>query len=94
MQFNVPQFLDIEDKIIGPLTLKQFGYLLAGGFVGFILYELIPNFSLFLLFCLPVALLAIALAFVKINGRPFIHIFTAFVNYLIKPKLYIWRKKQ
>lgn len=94
MQFNVPQFLDIEDKIIGPLTLRQFGYLLAGGFVGFILYELIPNFTIFLLFCAPVALLTIALAFIKINGRPFIKIFIAFINYLIKPKLYIWRRRQ
>ena len=30
MMFSVPQFIDVEDKIIGPLTLKQFIYL-AGG---------------------------------------------------------------
>ena len=28
MQFPVPQFTDVEDKIIGPLTLKQFGIIL------------------------------------------------------------------
>jgi len=31
MQFNVPQFIETEDKLIGPFTLKQFLYLAAGG---------------------------------------------------------------
>lgn len=94
MQFNVPQFLEIEDKIIGPLTLKQFAFLAGGGAVIFLAYFYAPTTFIFILVTIPVALLAIALAFVKINGRPFIYFLGAFVNYTLKPKLFIWRKKR
>jgi len=33
------------------------------------------------------------LAFLKINGRPFINILISFVAYMFKPKLFVWRKK-
>jgi hypothetical protein len=92
MQFNVPQFLDIEDKIIGPLTLKQFGWLAAGGGMLFFLFQFVELW-LFLMIAAPVAALCLALAFIKVNGRPFISIFGAFINYLIKPKLFIWKRK-
>ena len=93
MQFNVPQFLDIEDKIIGPLTLKQFGYLAGAGGVIFMIYTLVPNFAVFILLSIPVFLFAVALAFLKINGRPFINLIISFIIYMTKPKLFIWRKK-
>ncbi|MFH1226114.1 MAG: PrgI family protein [bacterium] len=93
MQFNIPQFLDIEDKIIGPLTLKQFGWLAGGGVGVFILYHYL-QFWLFLLIAAPVVALCLALAFVKVNGRPFVFVFGSFINYLIRPKLFVWKKKK
>ncbi len=93
MQFNVPQFLEIEDKIIGPLTLKQFGYLAAGGAVLFIIYNYF-NFMVFLAIAAPLGAFCLALAFVKINGRPFIYTLTAYIHYIFKPKLFIWKKKK
>jgi len=94
MQFNVPQFIEVEDKIIGPLNWKQFLYLLVGAVVLFLLWTLIGgNFIVFLFFAIPIGGFFLALAFLKINGRPFLQIFLAFVNYFLKPKLYIWRKK-
>ena len=93
MQFNVPQFLDIEDKIIGPLTLKQFGYLAGGGVFLFILYRYV-DFWLFLLIAAPLAAFCLSLAFIKVNGRPFISVFGAFVGYLVKPKLFVWKRKE
>jgi len=93
MQFNVPQFLDIEDKIVGPLSLKQFGFLAGGGAVLFLIYNSV-SFGVFLLIAIPVALFCLALAFVKINGRPFIAIFGAFLRYTIRPKLAVWKKKE
>ena len=93
MEFNVPQFLDIEDKIIGPLTLKQFGYLAGAGGVIFMIYSVVPNFILFVLLSIPVFLFGVALAFLKINGRPFINLIISFITYMSKPKLFIWRKK-
>lgn len=93
MRFNVPQFLEIEDKIIGPLTLKQFGYMLAGGAILFILYQFL-RFWLFVIIGAPVALLFFALAFIKVNGRPFVSLLGAFVNFLFKPKLFVWKKEK
>jgi len=93
MEFNVPQFLDIEDKVIGPLTLKQFGYLAGAGGVCFLIYSLVPNFVLFILLSIPVFLFGVALAFLRINGRPFINLIISFIVYMTKPKLFIWRKK-
>jgi hypothetical protein len=93
MEFNVPQFLDIEDKVIGPLTLKQFGYLAGAGGVIFMIYSTVPNFVLVVLLSLPVFLLGVALAFLRINGRPFINLIISFFTYMTKPKLFIWRKK-
>lgn len=91
MQFQVPQFTEIEDKVIGPFTLKQFLYLLAGGVIIFIFYKI---FSLFItiLLSLPVAAVVIALAFVKVNNRPFISMVKNFFGFLRKPDFYVWKK--
>lgn len=91
MQFQVPQFVDIEDKIIGPLTLKQFLYLMGGlAALAFLWFYL--KLGLFIIIAIPVALLSLTLAFYKINGRPFIYFLGAFVIYMVKPKLYLWKK--
>ena len=42
MRFQVPQFIDIEDKIFGPLTFKQFVYLAGGGGLAFLIYKSVP----------------------------------------------------
>jgi hypothetical protein len=90
-QYQVPQFIDIEDKIIGPLTIKQFLYLVAGGGICVIAYYLF-NFIFFLIITAPVALLALALAFVKINGVPFAKLLSGMITYLLKPHLYLWKQ--
>lgn len=92
MQFNVPQFIEIEDKIVGPLTLKQFLYLAGGGAILFFAWYF-SKLWLFVIIAIPVAALSFALAFLKIHGRPFIHFLTSLIGYLFKPKLYIWKKK-
>ncbi len=71
MKFRIPQFIDMEDKIIGPLTLKQFGYLVGAGGMAFIIWTLIPVPFLAVLVIIPVSGLFIALAFVKYNNRSF-----------------------
>ena len=93
MQFNLPQFIEVEDKIVGPLTLKQFLYLAGGGAVLFFSWYFFKLW-LFVIIAIPVIGLSLALAFIKINGRPFIYFLIALINYLTKPKLYIWKKKE
>lgn len=92
-QFQVPQFIEVEDKIIGPLTLKQFMYLAVGGALLFILYFFL-QFFLWFFAALIIAPLALALAFLKINGRPFIYFIMSVITFIFKPKLYLWKKTE
>ncbi len=91
MKFAVPQFIDVEDKIFGPLTFRQFVYLAGGGGLCYLLIRLLPTF-LGIVIALPIAALAGALAFIKFNNKPFLDIIESAVNYVLRNKLYIWRK--
>lgn len=96
MQFQVPQFIEVEDKIFGPLTFKQFVYI--GGALGasYLAFRGLPLFlaaPLILAFCG----LGGALAFMQLNGRPFILTLENSFFFVIHPKLYLWsnvRKKK
>lgn len=91
MRFKVPQFIDIEDKIFGPLTFKQFIYLAGGAGLVYLLFTILP-FFLAALFGIPLALFALALAFYKINEKPFINAVEAFFKFHTRSKLYLWHK--
>ena len=93
MRFQVPQFIEIEDKIFGPLTFKQFVYLGGGAGLCVILFIFLPKF-LAVILGLPVVALALALAFYKVNEKPFINLVEAFFNYTLTHKLYIWKKEE
>lgn len=93
MRFQVPQFIEVEDKIFGPLTFKQFIYLVGGGGFGVILFIFLPKF-LAILLALPIILFASALAFYKVNDKPFINMVESFVKYTLTSKLYIWKKEE
>jgi len=91
MRFAVPQFIDVEDTLFGSITLKQAIYL-AGG-VGIVLALFVwLGFFWALLLGGPVFLFSFALAFVKINSRPFVNIVYAAVVYTVKSKLYLWKR--
>ena len=92
MRFEVPQFIDVEDKIIGPLTWRQFLYL--GGGIGMaVVLFLTTNLFIFVLMGLPIAILAGALSFYPVNNRPFSFFLEAVFNYARGQRLYLWRKK-
>lgn len=92
MQFQVPQFIDIEDKIFGPFTFKQFIYLVGGAGGAFMAYRLLP-FYLAVFVIAPVIGLAFALSFVKVNNQPFIKVLESYIRYALAHKLYIWRRE-
>ena len=78
MRHEVPQFIDIEDKILGPFTFMQGLYLLGGFFGAFIIYYLIgrvfpeAGFIIKTVPGIPILAFGLALAFLKINEQPFI----------------------
>jgi len=93
MRFQVPQFIEIEDKIFGPLTFKQFVYLAGGGGICVAIFYLLPRFIAIILI-MPVAVLALALTFYKVNNKPFVNMLEAVFGYVFNSKLYIWKKEQ
>jgi hypothetical protein len=90
MQFQVPQFIDTEDKVVGPLSLRQFGFIGAGGVLSAILYFTAQPW-LWILGSIIIFGAAIALAFIKIQGRPFASVLISAFNFYWRPQTYIWK---
>jgi hypothetical protein len=94
MKFRVPQFIDMEDKVFGPFTLKQFGYLVGAGGLSFLLWTFIPIKIVAIIVIVPVASLFIALAFVKFNNRPFGEILESAFTYYTGSRIYTWKQPE
>ncbi|HEU0085543.1 MAG TPA: PrgI family protein [Candidatus Paceibacterota bacterium] len=93
MQFKVPQFLDIEDKIFGPFTFRQFTYLAGGAGLCYIIYKLLGIWY----GSIPIIIfagLSLALTFYRPNGKPFIFMLQAAFKFLFQDKLYIWQRRK
>ncbi len=91
MRFEVPQFIEVEDKIFGPFTWKQFIYLAGGAGAGVMLYILLP-FLLFLVIAGPIMALAAGLAFFPVNNRPLSVFVESAIRYISSTRLYLWKK--
>ncbi|HUD02866.1 MAG TPA: PrgI family protein [Candidatus Paceibacterota bacterium] len=91
MRYQVPQFIEIEDKIFGPLTFKQFIYLAGAGGVCLLFFTLLPLY-IAVLCMIPFIALGFALAFYKVNGRPFIVVLEHAFGYFFGHKLYLWKQ--
>jgi hypothetical protein len=94
MRFQVPQFIEVEDKIFGPLTLKQFIYITGGAGLSFMVYLFVDSIFLAFIPVLIIMGISLALAFFKINNKPFINIAESAFHYYLSNKLYIWKKQQ
>lgn len=95
MQFKVPQNIDMADRIVGPLTLVQFLYLLLGGIVVYFLFTTVSpvSFGIFLLTAVPIILFTLALTFLKIQDQPFGKFVRSFTLYMTRPKARVWFKE-
>ena len=89
MQFQVPQFIEVEDKIFGPLTFRQFVFIAGGCGMAYVLWRLLPIYLAAPLI-MGVGGLAAALAFFQFNGRPFILALENGFYYFVRSKLYLW----
>lgn len=99
MRHDVPQFIDIEDKIIGPFSFKQSIYLAGSIGVGFIIFSLLSRlpfempFMIKMIIAAPPVIFGALLAFIKINKRDSIFYFEAFFKYSLNPKKFVWKKQ-
>jgi len=93
MQFRVPQFLEVEDKIFGPFTFKEFVYLAGGAGMCFVLYKLL-GLTFGLIPIIAVATFSGMLTFYKPNDKPFLNMIEASSKYFFQSKLYIWKRRK
>jgi hypothetical protein len=93
MRYQIPQFIEVEDKIFGPLTLKQFLYVAGGVSLAFIFWEILPKAIGFFV-AIPILILFLAFAFYQYNDRPFIIVVENAFRYFTGNKLYVWHKEQ
>lgn len=90
MEYQVPQFIEVEDKLVGPLTLKQFLYLAGSAGLCVVFFTYLSFFLAFVL-SLPIAGVGAALAFYKVNGKPLIDVIEAGFNYYTSKRLMLWK---
>jgi hypothetical protein len=66
----------------------------GGGDVGvaLVLFVILPRF-IAIIIGLPLVIFSLALAFYRINDKPFVNVVEAFVKYALTNKLYIWKKE-
>ena len=93
MDFPVPQFIDVEEKILGPLTFKQTLYVVGAAGLLFILYFFVEMW-LFVILAIIIFGAALALAFIKIGGKTFSQFLISVIIYSFTPHIFIWKKNE
>ncbi len=91
MRYEIPQFIDVEDKLFGPFTFKQFIYMTGGAGLCYLWSYWFP-LPVAIAVIVPTAVFAWALAFAKVNTRPFIEITQSFITYTLRGKSYLWKR--
>ena len=90
-RFSVPQFIDVEDKIFGPITVRQFLIILVTTLLMFLAYKLF-DFTLFLIVAITEAAIGGVIAFIKVNGMPFHFFLLNVLQTFRRPHLRVWNK--
>lgn len=90
MQFQIPQFIETEDKIVGPFTIRQFVYVAIAALASALLYFMV-NTAIWFLLSAPIMTIGLSIAFVRINGQPLTKILLGAFNYYWKPQTYVWQ---
>lgn len=92
MNFSVPQYIDVEDKVAGPFTAKQLGWMFGMGATLLVLWSIFET-KVFWMLAIPTVLLFVALAFYRPHNRPLISFIGSAIYFLFRPKVYVWRRE-
>jgi hypothetical protein len=90
MQYQVPQFIDSEDKVVGPFSLRQFLYVGVAAVISGVCYFLVQSWLFFIIALILIGG-SLALSFVKINGRPLMKVGLSAFNFYWRPQTYVWK---
>lgn len=93
MQFKVPQNVQREDKIVGPLTLKQLIICGVGFAVAYAIYSSLNRYYIWVTWILPVGIVAIitvTFAFVRPLDLSFTKFILRWLEFTINPRKRYW----
>jgi hypothetical protein len=91
-QFMVPQFIEVEDKILGPITVRQFIFMIAGGVIVFLAFRF-ADLALFIVISLLTLFIVFLFGFFKVNGAPFHEFILHLIEAAKKPSLRVWNNE-
>jgi hypothetical protein len=93
MNFTIPQFIEMESKVVGPLTFKQFVFVAIGASLSFVIYFSLGKASMPLALALIVMIMgtASAFAFVKIDGIDLIMVMKHYALFMTMPRIFLWQ---
>jgi len=92
MLFVVPQFIEVESKVIGPISVRQFIILLATAGIMFIWYSLFSTVFFIALSAVTFGI-GVVFAFVKVNSQPFHQFALSAIQTAKRPALGIWHRE-
>lgn len=87
--YNVPQYIDVEDKVAGPLTAKQLIWMFGMGAALLVLYNMF-EFNIFAILSIPTILIFCAFAFYRPYNMPLIAFVIYTLLFIVRPKVYVW----
>ncbi|MCL4405459.1 MAG: PrgI family protein [Patescibacteria group bacterium] len=90
MQFQIPQFIETEDKIFGPLSVKQFLYVAGATLLVIFLYFLFATW-LWVVVAILIETTTLTFNLAKINGRPMRIITASAFSYVWNPRVYTYQ---
>lgn len=93
MRFQVPQYIDVKDKILGPLTLKQFMYYLLAALVLTPIYVL-ADLALFVTLAIPLAGITILFVHGRFAGQTAGELLMHGLSFYTGTRLYIWQRDE
>jgi len=93
MNFTIPQFIEMESKIVGPLTFKQFVFVAVGVTISFLIYFTVGRASMPLALALIAVVGGVAgtLAFVKIDGIDIVKVIRHYAAFITAPRIFLWQ---
>jgi len=91
MLFNVPQYIDVEDKVAGPFTAKQLLWMFGMGAALLVLWNTLEK-GVFFVSAAPVIAVFLALAFYRPYNQPLIKFISSGIVFLFSPKVYFWKR--
>ncbi len=97
LQYKIPKNVELEDTIIGPITMKQLIICGVGGGLDYILYMGLNKHHFWYVWAPPVVvigLLTVAIAFLEIRNIRFTKYILLMMEAFVLPNKRMWDKRQ